>query len=106
MRAWCQKCGQEFAVAPGGVVPRAASCEKCGADLHACAQCAHYDPLHYNECREPQAERVDDRQRSNFCDYHKPRGAPPSSPEAARASAREQSGRAKLEGLFKKPPST
>jgi len=51
MRAWCQKCGQEFAVAPGGVVPRAASCEKCGADLHACAQCAHYDPLHYNECR-------------------------------------------------------
>lgn len=106
MKAWCQQCGREYAVTPGGVVPRAATCEGCHADLHACVQCAHYDPRAYNECHESQAERVDDRRRSNFCDYFKPCAGPPTSPEAQRARAREQAGRAKLEGLFKKPGPT
>jgi len=103
MKAWCQQCGREFGFPAGGVVPRAATCEGCGADLHACVQCAHYDPRAYNECHETQAERVDDRRRSNFCDYFKPLDAPPRAPQVLKASAREQAARAKLEGLFKKP---
>jgi len=104
MKAWCQRCGQEYSVATGGVVPRAATCEKCNADLHACVQCTHYDPRAYNECHEPQAERVNDRRNSNFCDYLKPCAGPPSAPDAARGTSREQAARARLEGLFKKPP--
>jgi len=106
MKAWCQQCGREFAFSPGGVVGRTATCEGCRADLHACVQCMHYDPRAYNECHEPQAERVDDRTRSNFCDYFKPCPAPPRAPGQRQASVREQAGRAKLEGLFKKPDST
>ena len=104
MKAWCQRCGTEFAIAVGGVVARAATCEKCNADLHACVHCTHYDVRAYNECHEPQAERVDDRKNSNFCDYHKPCAGPPSAPDAARATSREQAARSRLEGLFKKPP--
>jgi len=106
MKAWCQQCGREFTFSPGGVVPRAATCESCRADLHACVQCAHYDPRSYNDCHEPQAERVDDRTRSNFCDYFKPCATAPSSPQARQASARERAARSRLEGLFKKadPP--
>jgi hypothetical protein len=68
MSAFCQKCGTEYPYTSGGVVGRTATCEKCNADLHACVQCAHYDPKAYNQCHEPQAERVDDgRTRTSAC---------------------------------------
>lgn len=44
-------------------------CPKCKSDLHACKNCKFYDSSAYNECLEPQAERVVDKGRSNFCDY-------------------------------------
>ncbi len=50
-------------------VGRRDTCPHCHVDLHACRQCGFYDPRVYNECREPQAERVLDKERSNFCDY-------------------------------------
>ena len=52
-------------------VGRAETCSKCGYDLRCCMNCRFYDPGSYNECREPQAERVIDKERSNFCDYFK-----------------------------------
>ena len=30
--------------------------------------CEYYDPHSYNECREPIAERVLDKEKANFCD--------------------------------------
>jgi hypothetical protein len=41
----------------------------CDADVHCCCNCEFYDPGSYNECRETQAERVLEKDRSNFCDY-------------------------------------
>jgi hypothetical protein len=53
-------------------VPLRAECSKCGEDLHVCKTCQFYDPKAYNECREPQAEVVQDKERSNRCDYFQP----------------------------------
>jgi len=32
-----------------------------------------YDPKIYNECRETQADRILEKERSNVCDFFKPR---------------------------------
>ncbi len=34
--------------------------------------CRFYDETAYNECSEPSAERVVDKEKSNFCDYFSP----------------------------------
>lgn len=44
-------------------------CMHCHADAHVCLNCQHYDPKAYNECREPSAERVQNKDRANYCDY-------------------------------------
>lgn len=50
-------------------IGRQETCPHCGNDLHICKNCEFYDTSAYNECREPQAERVADKEKSNFCDY-------------------------------------
>lgn len=62
----CFKCNHPQS---DGKCGRSESCPKCGADLHVCRNCRHYDERAYNACREPQAERVLEKERSNFCDY-------------------------------------
>ena len=79
------------------VVGRRECCPFCGADLHVCLNCLHYDPAAYNQCRETQAERVLDKNRSNFCEYFVLRDADaPEAPPVRKLSAKEQ-----LESLFK-----
>jgi len=63
----CFQCSQALDVT--GTVGRTETCPFCAADLHCCCNCAHHDHGSYNECRETQAERVLDKDRSNFCDY-------------------------------------
>jgi len=63
----CFSCGTQLDMF--GKPGRADTCPACDADLHCCRNCAFYDPGSYNECREPQAERVLEKDRSNFCDY-------------------------------------
>jgi hypothetical protein len=33
--------------------------------------CQFYDPKIYNECKESNADRVVDKEKSNFCDYYR-----------------------------------
>lgn len=47
-------------------IGRAETCPSCGADLKCCRNCAFHDERAYNQCREPQAERVLEKERSNF----------------------------------------
>ena len=98
--SWCQNCGTEFAYRSGDVVGRTATCEKCGRDLHACVQCDHHDPRANNQCREPHADRVDDRASSNFCDFYRPNAKPPAVVD--REQARAEEARARLNALFGK----
>lgn len=47
-------------------------CGKCHNDVHCCKNCKFYDPKAYNECVEPSAEVVREKDRSNHCDYFQP----------------------------------
>ena len=89
----CQACGRELAL--GRTVGRQEACPSCGADLHCCLNCMFHAEGVYNECREPQAERVVEKNRSNFCDYFSFR-------EGASGVPKRQAARDKLDGLFTK----
>ncbi|MBX3021330.1 MAG: hypothetical protein KF799_06585 [Bdellovibrionales bacterium] len=47
-------------------------CPKCHEDVHVCKNCQFYDEKAYNECREPSAERVREKDRANHCEYFSP----------------------------------
>jgi hypothetical protein len=66
--ATCHHCKASL-TAIDGRVGRSETCDACGWDVHVCYNCRHYDRASYNECREPMAERVLDKDRRNFCDY-------------------------------------
>ncbi len=72
-------------------------CKKCGRDTKTCKGCIFYDASANNECRENQAERVVEKERSNFCDYFKPRSGQGTNPNDSRAAAK-----AAADALFKK----
>jgi hypothetical protein len=42
-------------------------CPHCRAELHACRQCAHFDPARRFECVQPIVERVADKRARNDC---------------------------------------
>lgn len=94
----CFACGAAIGLASGERVGFRDACPRCGADLHACRQCAHHDAGAYNECREPQAERVADRQRANRCDWF----VPAAGGGAAREADPRAGAQAALDALFRK----
>jgi hypothetical protein len=67
MATVCFSCKKELDIT--GRTGRGDSCQLCGADLKACLNCSFYEGSSYNECREPQAERVIEKDRANYCDY-------------------------------------
>jgi hypothetical protein len=65
----CWSCNQEIAL---NNFHRLDSCNSCGHDTHVCKNCIHYDRAYNNECRESSADRVVEKEKSNFCDFFKP----------------------------------
>jgi NAD-dependent SIR2 family protein deacetylase len=98
----CWKCGQRV-----DTIERVgfhAHCPQCDRPLHVCRNCSLYDPAYNNQCRETMAERVVDKERSNFCEYFVPNvtaTAPSSQPVSSRPSP-ERAAREQLDALFKK----
>lgn len=92
---FCFQCGREVKVerTPG----RNDSCPSCQAYLHCCRNCRFYDVKAHHECREPQAEWVQDKRAGNFCEYFEAT-VTPVTPAAERAAE----ARRKLEELFRK----
>lgn len=90
----CFNCGKEIFLS--GIVGRRDECAHCHADVHVCRNCEHYDPKVYNECREPSAEVVREKDRANFCDYFSARKGGSGGVDKAAAL------RAAAEALFKK----
>jgi predicted RNA-binding Zn-ribbon protein involved in translation (DUF1610 family) len=98
----CHFCGG--ALDPKMRIVKDTVCPHCGRDLHACVQCRHYDRHAHNQCREPNAEWVTDRERRNFCDYY---ALSPAGGKGAGVPDREKAARSKLDGLFSPgPPKT
>ena len=87
-------CGTPF---EGERVPVRGVCSRCAAFLHCCRNCDHYVFGLANDCREPQAERVADKEQGNFCDWFRPA-------TATRAPTGTSAGRARtaLDALFGK----
>ncbi|TMA45259.1 MAG: hypothetical protein E6J83_07940 [Deltaproteobacteria bacterium] len=88
----CQGCGTVAEVERVGVRD---VCARCTAYLHCCRNCAFYEPGRHNDCREPNAQLVADKEAGNFCDYFRPaaHGAAAATPSETRA---------RLDALFKK----
>ncbi|MDH3403162.1 MAG: hypothetical protein OES32_16200 [Acidobacteriota bacterium] len=63
----CGQCGRRQELA--AVAPDAA-CAGCGADLHACRQCAHFDPGSPLECRQPIPRRIASKTKRNDCELY------------------------------------
>ena len=64
----CWKCGGPLPdlLLP---LPRHEECPHCRAQLHVCRMCEFFDPVAPQQCREPVADLVSDKVRSNFCGY-------------------------------------
>jgi hypothetical protein len=84
------------------VVPRRADCERCGSALHCCRNCTFYDPAAHNACRESSAERVVEKDTSNFCDFFRPVSAAGAAAASGAPGASAGAPLDALEKLFKK----
>ena len=91
---WCWKCGASL---EGVLLPfaRLAECPACRTDLHVCRMCGFYDTGSAHACREPVADEVQDKTRSNFCGYFQASDQAYGGGNKAALAARAQ-----LEGLF------
>jgi hypothetical protein len=89
------------------------NCFKCGAALHCCKQCAHFEPSTRFQCLKPIPVRIAVKDQANDCDLFKPRvtvarEATQASPSINGAPARAQEpknptdARAAFDNLFKK----
>ena len=94
----CWKCGETVQLPAGGRVGNRETCPRCGAELHSCRNCDFYDPSKNNQCSEPQAEWVRDKEASNYCDYYRPN---PTVAGGARSSPAGESAKKKFDSLFK-----
>jgi hypothetical protein len=90
----CYSCGAQMEFMD--VIGRSEECPKCSNDVRSCRNCKLYDTGSANQCREPMADPVPNKDRSNFCAYFKPSTAGPAEADAQAIA------RAKLEALFKK----
>jgi hypothetical protein len=89
------------------------NCPKCGAELHCCKQCAHFEPSTRFQCLKPIPERIPVKDAANMCELFKPRvtvarevtqasagnGTPPARLQEPRTP---NDARAAFDNLFKK----
>jgi hypothetical protein len=50
-------------------IGRSMRCENCGKDLRSCKNCHFFLPGARGDCRETNAEKQEDREQGNFCDW-------------------------------------
>lgn len=97
----CHRCGREIQVL--AKIARTDGCPYCHSDLKCCLNCALHDPGANNQCREPQAEWVTDKDKANFCEFFELREASPlRHPGLAGASPGDDRGRTAFDALFSK----
>lgn len=67
MTRHCHHCGQAWAYS--GPPGRNDHCPQCGRDLRVCLNCSRHHPRAAEECTEPKADLVKDKDRANFCEW-------------------------------------
>jgi hypothetical protein len=86
-------------------------CPKCGAALHCCKQCAHFEPSTRFQCLKPVPVRIAVKDQANECELFSPRvtvardAAPANHTNSAvpHAPRTPTDARAAFDNLFKKP---
>ncbi len=91
----CAPCGNELTVAAAWSVE--GRCNRCGADLHSCAQCLHFDTGSTFECRQTIPARLSPKDARNVCPVFEPR----TTVERETGSAAPPSARKAFDDLFK-----
>ncbi|MBI2822142.1 MAG: hypothetical protein HYX74_07945 [Acidobacteria bacterium] len=82
-----------------------AQCSQCGAALHSCKNCVHFDPNSRFECTEPIEKRIPKKDARNECTFFEARTRVEKETTAAgpsRSGTRPEDPRAAFERLFKK----
>lgn len=95
----CARCGtpqHDF-----GDIPFEAACQ-CGADLHACINCRHFDTTTLWECRAEIKERVASKDKGNQCPEFQPKMIADLSADKRSRSATPNDARKAFDDLFKK----
>src|SRR5262245_40366783 len=66
----CKHCGEK--VLDVDSIGVAATCRKCGAALHSCSQCSHFDTSARFECTQPIPARIPNKKAANECTFYAP----------------------------------
>jgi hypothetical protein len=98
----CHHCGRELPLV--AKISRTDGCPFCFSDLKCCLNCRLHDPGANNQCREPQAEWVSDKDKANFCEFFEYREVPALA-SSGDAPSDVRRARDALESLFSKKPS-
>ncbi len=70
MKTPCFSCRKEIEFEDGTLISRGEECPHCYANIRSCRMCRFYSEKSYNECAEPSADRIIDKEKANFCDFY------------------------------------
>ncbi|MBT3046599.1 MAG: hypothetical protein G8D61_09400 [gamma proteobacterium symbiont of Ctena orbiculata] len=73
LKGRCWKCAGELEAVDYG---RETNCRACGKPTRVCRNCRWYAPSRPNQCEEPMADRVMEKEQANFCGYFEPTADP------------------------------
>jgi hypothetical protein len=95
----CARCGHELTAALAWA--ETGQCARCQADLHSCAQCAHFDTGAPFECQKPIPVRVSPKDARNTCTYFEPRTTVERETKSATSQSGPSSAKKAFDDLFK-----
>jgi hypothetical protein len=95
----CVRCGAELTVAVAWSTT--GQCPKCQSDLHACAQCTHFDSSATFECHQPIPARVSPKNARNECTFFEPRTTVERETKSASSPSSPSSAKKSFDDLFK-----
>jgi len=95
----CARCGNELSVATAW--SETGQCARCSADLHSCAQCAHFDTGAAFECQRPVPVRVSPKDARNACTHFEPRTTVQRETKSTPSASGPSSAKKAFDDLFK-----
>ena len=84
----CARCGQKLPM--DTTVGPEATCNGCGADLHSCTNCRHFDTGARFECRQEIPERIAKKSTRNQCELFGPKTVQGFATERGTSDARSE----------------
>jgi hypothetical protein len=95
----CARCGNELTAAAAWSTE--GTCARCGAHMHSCAQCTHFDTSAAFECQKPVPARVSPKDVRNTCAFYEPRTTVERETTSSGGAGSTPSARKAFDDLFK-----